>query len=34
MGRDADEILSTLVFRGSCAKVEQLWVQGKSCLNG
>ncbi len=29
--RAADEILSTLVFRGSQAKVEQLWVQGKSC---
>jgi hypothetical protein len=34
MGRDADEILSTLVFRGSRAKVEKLCVQGKPCLNG
>ena len=27
--RPADEILSTLIFRGNRAKVEKMWVQGK-----
>jgi guanine deaminase len=31
--RPADEVLSTLVFRGSLARVNQVWVQGKGCLS-
>jgi len=32
LDRDVDEILSALVFRGSRAQVDQLWVEGENCL--
>ncbi len=31
LDRPADEVLSTLVFRGSRARVEKLWVDGVNC---
>lgn len=32
LDRKQDEVLSALVFRGNRARVEQVWVQGKSCF--